>query len=185
MSRGIKPGDLIEMYVKAKGPMIVSLNYWHCSISKCVPVCVYSMGTFVGSNSSSRGFRATSFLFSSPHPSCQRCHQRAGGSRWLCVKLCSHAEFKCTFSVCPCAGHRALVPDEKRFFFCQPPVWVGCCVNVSIDVRRVNCYTCQRFRSHRVFAFTRCPAALRWSSFLWGYLTSSLGLRWPTTYWDW
>lgn len=51
----------------------------------------------------------------------------------------------------------------RRGLFCQPPVWVGWCVNVSVerDVRRVNCYTRQRFRSHRVFAFTRCPAALR------------------------
>lgn len=96
--------------------------------------------------------------------------------------------------VCPCAAHwlSCQMRREVLVFFCFFPVWVGWCVNVSIEhavaalpiARRVNCYTCQRFRSHRLFAFTRCPAALRWSSFLWAYLTTSLGPHWPNTSWE-
>lgn len=71
---------------------------------------------------------AASFLFCSPHPSGQRCHQRAGGSRWLCVKLCPLS----STAVCPCAGHRALAPDEKSCFFLSTSSlgWLVCqCVH--------------------------------------------------------
>lgn len=86
------------------------------------------------------------------------------GESCLCVTLCSQ--------LCQCV--HALVTGlscwmrRGGFLFCQTPLWVGRCVHVSIEqwrcpprAHRGHCSTCQRVPSHRLFAFTRCPAALR------------------------
>lgn len=163
-----------------------------------VPLPNVCQRVFPDSNTSSKRFRESYhscllFYFSIVvHPSCRPVTRGQGGVA-VCVWHCVSTEFKC-ISLCQSVSMRCsltLVPDEESLFFFFP-VWAGWCVNVSIEhavaalpiARRVNCYTCQRFRSHRLFAFTRCPAALRWSSFLWAYLTTSLGPRWPNTSWE-
>lgn len=71
-------------------------------------------------------------------PSCQPVTRGQGAVAvcvWHCVPTQSSSAFP-SARVCPCAGHRTLVPDERRvcfFFFLPTPVWLGWCVNVSIE----------------------------------------------------
>lgn len=97
-------------------------SHWttRCSTSKCVSVCVCCEFTFA----SRRGFSESchscllfwSVLF---HPSRRPVTRGQGGV----VSVC-HFVFP-TLPVCPCAGHRTLLLDEKRGFSFLPNSTLG------------------------------------------------------------